>query len=204
MSEMKTDPQSYLVVGLGNPGPRYATTRHNVGFMVIDRLCAEIGATLRKPAFARYLFGRGTICGAAVTLATPLTFMNRSGEVIGRLLDRAKATTERLVVVCDNLDLPPGTCRLKRSGGSAGHRGLESIISHLGTSDFYRLYVGIGRPENGEVIAHVLGDPPEEQTALFAESVARAASGIHVLLTRSPTEAMNEINQRRSPTREKG
>ncbi len=172
--------------------------------MTIDRLAEGLGVSLRKPLLRPYAWGEGEVEGRKLYLAQPLTFMNRSGEVVPELLERANLPVACLVVVCDNLDLPAGVCRLKHAGGSAGHHGLESIIARLGDASFHRLYVGIGRPLDGNVIEYVLGDPPEEERPLYAEAVERAARGIITLLTRSPSEAMNELNKRASPTPPKG
>lgn len=172
--------------------------------MTVDRLSDKLGIPLRKPFLRSYFFGQGEVDGQRLCLSKPLTFMNRSGEVATELLERARLPLTSLVVVCDNLDLPAGVCRLKRSGGSAGHHGLESIIACLGDSSFYRLFIGIGRPLDRDVIAYVLGDPSDDERILFTAAIERAAQGILTLLTRSPNEAMNELNQRASPTRPQG
>jgi len=169
--------------------------------MTVDRLCERFDLSLRKPFFRSYFYGQVEVEEERLCLAKPVTFMNRSGEVIVDVLARARLSVMSLVVVCDNLDLPAGVCRLKRSGGSAGHHGLESIIAHLGDSSFYCLYIGIGRPADRDVIAHVLGDPSVGERTLYTAAIERAAQGILTLLTRSPSEAMNELNQRISPTR---
>ena len=166
--------------------------------MTVDRLSDKFAVSLRKPFLRSYQLARVEVEGQRLFLAKPLTFMNRSGEVIVDLLQRAKIPVESLVVVCDNLDLPVGVCRLKRSGGSAGHHGLESIIAHLGDPSFLRLHIGIGRPLDRDVIAHVLGDPSDEERVLYSAAVDRAARGVMTLLTRSLNEARNELNQRTS------
>ena len=122
--------------------------------------------------------------------------MNRSGQVIKWLKRKAKADNQRIIIVCDSLDLPPGKCRIKRKGSSGGHKGLESIIRHHGSGDFIRLYVGIGRPRNGEsVIEHVLGNPDSCERNLYSDSIERAADAIEHLFY-DPIEAvMNEFNR---------
>jgi PTH1 family peptidyl-tRNA hydrolase len=121
-----------LVVGLGNPGPRFDGTRHNVGFAVVEAVAERLQLRFRKPLFARYRATRIERRSDGLALAEPLTYMNNSGQVFPSLLRRYRVTSEGLLVVCDNLDLPPGRVRLKRGGGSAGHNGLSSIVKALG------------------------------------------------------------------------
>ena len=130
--------------------------------------------------------------------------MNRSGEVVPELLHRCRLGPESLLVVCDNLDLPPGQCRLKLKGGSGGHHGLESVTRSLGTGDYCRLYVGIGRPVDGEIIRHVLENPAVAERTLYDEAVARAAQSVVRLLSATPQQVMNELNQRAPRTSPEG
>ncbi|MFO7780667.1 MAG: aminoacyl-tRNA hydrolase [Spirochaetia bacterium] len=184
-------------MGLGNPGPRFHGTRHNVGFAVVEETAARLDISLRKPLFARYRVARqASAAEAPLVLAEPLTYMNRSGDVLPRLLRRAGVEPEAAVVVCDNLDLPAGRLRMKRGGGTAGHRGLASIVDAVGHGDFLRLYIGIGRPEDGDVVAHVLGSPPEAERTLYAEAVSRAADAVLLLRRQPPEQVMNELNRR--------
>ena len=184
-------------MGLGNPGPRFEGTRHNVGFAVVEETAARLGVSLRKPLFARYRFARAASSpDDSLMLAEPLTYMNRSGEALPRLLNRAGGAPEATVVVCDNLDLPAGRVRMKRGGGTAGHRGLASIVDALGHGDFLRLYVGIGRPEDGDVVAHVLGAPAETENELYAGAVSRGADAVLSLQQHPPEQVMNELNRR--------
>jgi peptidyl-tRNA hydrolase, PTH1 family len=186
-------------VGLGNPGPRFEGTRHNVGFAVVEEAAARLGVSLRKPLFAGYRFAHTASSpdpDVPLMLAEPLTYMNRSGEVLPRLLKRAGVESEAAVVMCDNLDLPAGRLRMKRGGGTAGHRGLASIVDALGHGNFLRLYIGIGRPEDGDVIAHVLGSPPEAERELYAEVISRAADAVLSLRRQPPEQVMNELNRR--------
>jgi PTH1 family peptidyl-tRNA hydrolase len=129
-------------------------------------------------------------------LAEPLTYMNRSGQVFPKLLGRARTAPEASIVVCDNLDLPPGRVRMKQGGGTAGHRGLASIVEVLGHGDFLRLYIGVGRPTDGDVVSHVLGVPPEEERERYAQAVSRAADAVIALRDREPQQVMNETNRR--------
>lgn len=147
--------------------------------------------------FARYRFARAASpADVPLMLAEPLTYMNRSGDVLPRLLRRAGVEPEAALVVCDNLDLPAGRLRMKRGGGTAGHRGLASIVEALGHGDFLRLYIGIGRPEEGDVVAHVLGSPPESERELYAEATSRAAEAVLSLQRQPPEQVMNELNRR--------
>lgn len=185
-----------LVVGLGNPGEAYARSRHNIGFMCVDDLARRHGIRLtKKQAGART--GLGEVAGRRVLLAQPQTFVNRSGEAVGRLAKRYRVSPDRLIVIHDELDLPSGKIRIRQGGSSAGHKGIASIAGHLGTADFLRVRVGIGRPENpGEedIVAYVLGDltPAEEQ--VFDKVIPQVADAVECLLAEGPAAAMNRFN----------
>jgi len=150
------------------------------------------------------LIGSGTVDGAVVWLAKPLTFMNRSGEVLRELMQRCRVDLGSVVVVCDSLDLPAGKCRLKRGGGSGGHRGLQSVIDQLGTTEFVRLWIGIGRPPDGDVIAHVLGRFGADEETVYMEAVSAATGALTSLATKAVDRVMNELNQRSANTHEEG
>lgn len=165
---MSADRPIQIIVGLGNPGAEYLRTRHNVGFWFLDVLAEEQGAGFRA---ARRFHGdtaRVTLDGRQVLLLKPDTFVNRSGLAVRAALDYFKHTSEEVLVVHDDLDLPPGTVRLKRGGGHGGHNGLRDVIRHVGPN-FVRLRFGIGHPRGGaDVIDYVLGIPsPEEEEAIF-------------------------------------
>jgi PTH1 family peptidyl-tRNA hydrolase len=185
------------VVGLGNPGPRYEDTRHNVGFWLVDTLARRLGASFRKPFLKPYSLARAEHGEGRLVLIKPLTFMNRSGQVFPEVLSRADAQLPQLIVVCDTLDLPPGQCRLRRKGSSAGHKGLASIIRALGREDFMRLYVGIGHPGRSDaVVDYVLGVPSMADEALLAVGIERGAEAILALLREDPEKVMNGLNQK--------
>lgn len=186
-----------MVLGLGNPGESYTHTRHNVGFQVVDLVAERLGCRFRKPFLQRFAIAKGVGRYAGVVLSKPLTFMNRSGEILHQLLSRTDCTVSDILVVCDNLDLPVGSCRLKARGSSAGHNGLASLIQHAGTSDFKRLYVGIGRPPNGTVVEHVLGLPEVSERGALATAVRAAADGVLSLFEEPIEKVMNELNRRR-------
>ena len=152
----------WLIVGLGNPGDKYAGNRHNIGFMVADELADEYGFPAYKSKFQGEV-SEGRIEGEKVLLLKPLTFMNESGQSVGKAAKFYKIAPERIIVLHDELDLEPSKVRTKRGGGVAGHNGLKSIRAHMGTADFWRVRLGIGRPESragdkNKVSNYVLSD----------------------------------------------
>jgi PTH1 family peptidyl-tRNA hydrolase len=172
-------------------------TRHNAGFMALEELCSRAAISLKKPWLRAYCLGAGFYEGRRVYAAKPLTFMNKSGEVLPRILSRLSLGVENLLVFCDTMDLPAGTLRLKMKGSSAGHRGLASVIGVLGTENFMRMYIGVGRPGAGsDVISHVLGSFSGEEAEAVAASARRAAGAALRLLVDAPEGVMNEINTR--------
>lgn len=182
---------------MGNPGNRYAQSRHNAGFLVIDRIAEIKKITLRKPWFKAYLYGEGDDQGVRLCLSKPLTYMNRSGEVVQSIFKLSGLKKENLLVICDTLDLPVGALRLKARGAAGGHNGLKSLADHLRDGNFMRLYVGIGRPDGGrDVVSHVLGDPSDEEKKLLEKSYELAADAVLALLRTTPESVMNEINRK--------
>ena len=183
-----------LVVGLGNSGTRYASTRHNVGFRFIDLLAkkAEIRLNDRR---AKAILGQGRIAGHEVVLVKPRTFMNNSGEGVEYLLARFGGGPSELLVVYDEMALPTGRIRLRASGSHAGHNGIRSIISAVQTDGFPRLRIGVGQPSNsGESVPHVLGKFSKEEEPLIAQAVQDAVSAVHCMLDESIDVAMNRFN----------
>lgn len=187
--------ENYLVVGLGNPGPEYAGNRHNIGFRCVRLLAEEHGLTFsRRQKRARVC--RGTIKGRRVTLAMPQTYMNKSGRAVAPLVAFYKVDLERLLVVHDDLDLPPTALRLRPNGGSGGHRGMRSIIQQLGSRDFPRLRIGIGRPPGRmDPADYVLQDFSSEEDAQFQESLERAVAAIGTWLEEGIEAAMAQYNR---------
>lgn len=186
----------WLIAGLGNPGPEYAATRHNAGFRVVEELARAEASRWRSER--QYLWAELAAQGggAAAVLVKPLTYMNLSGPAVRAALARWRVPVERLLVVHDDMGLPPGRLRLRRGGSAAGHHGVESVIEALGRSDFARLRVGIGHPAaKEEVVAYVLGAAAGEERAVFEESVTRAGEVVRLLLTRGLEQAMNEANR---------
>ncbi|MEP1266798.1 MAG: aminoacyl-tRNA hydrolase [Marinobacter sp.] len=174
-----------MVVGLGNPGPDYANTRHNAGALFVEALARETGQSLRPEKKYHGLYARIQLQGLDLHLLNPSTYMNRSGLSIKALADFFKIQPQQILVAHDELDLPPGTAKLKKGGGHGGHNGLRDTIAHLGTNDFQRLRIGIGPPgDSRQVTGYVLGRlgkrETEELNALIDEIIRvlpDAASG---------------------------
>ena len=183
----------WLVVGLGNPGRDYERSRHNVGFMCIDQLAGRqrVRATQRV---AKSLVGRIQLDDRELILAKPQTMMNLSGFAVKALRTRYGTGLDRMVVIHDELDLPFGRVRLKKGGSSAGNHGLDSIIDSLGTRDFIRLRVGIGRP-TGSGVDHVLGTFSREENEELTGILSRAADAITCLVELDLQRAMTEVNK---------
>jgi peptidyl-tRNA hydrolase, PTH1 family len=172
-----------------------------VGFWTVEavqRLCSD-KISLKKPLFRAYLLGRAETAGLKLALAKPLTYMNRSGDAVPAIMRKTGTDLDELLIVCDNMDLPPGELRFRLRGGGAGQKGMNSIIDSLGTDKFPRIFVGIGRPAPGvSVVDHVLGVPGPEEAALLREAVGAAAEGI-LRMGREPAERiMNELNGRKA------
>jgi len=184
-----------LIIGLGNPGKAYANNRHNVGFRCINHF-AKIHRISLNQRQCRAQFGVGEVAGSRVVLAKPRTFMNSSGRSVGLLAERFQVSPSSVLVIHDDLDLPLGKIRLQHKGSSAGHKGVESVITCLGSEDFPRVRVGIGRPQgnNQDVIAYVLSDFSSEEKAVIEAAIARVSDAILCLLTEGITTAMNRYN----------
>ena len=184
----------FLVVGLGNPGEEYSVTRHNVGFRVVDELAARTKNDIRRPEFlaltARALLGR-----TMVLMMKPQTFMNASGRSAAAALAALALEPQQLIAITDDLALPVGRLRVRAGGGSGGHRGIASLIEELGTADFPRVRIGVGRPPEGrEVIDHVLtGFSVEEEDAVRG-AIARAADAVERIVNDGVTPAMQAFN----------
>ena len=187
-----------LVVGLGNPGAEYAGTRHNVGADVISLLAGRHGGRLRPAKRERALAGQVTLAGGSdrVALAVPQTFMNDSGLSVGALVRRYGIVDPgRLVVVHDELDLPPGRVRVKEGGGLAGHNGLRSIKAHLNTDAFVRVRIGIGKPQGRrDGVDHVLSRPAKAEREQLAVAVEEAADAVEMIAAHGVAPAMNRYN----------
>jgi PTH1 family peptidyl-tRNA hydrolase len=193
--------QRWLIVGLGNPGPAYSHNRHNVGYWSVNRLARLHGIPLKVRRLAT--IGEGSIAGVPVLLAKPRTFVNRSGHAVAALLRNFRLKPDRMLVICDDLDLPVGRMRLRAGGGHGGQKGLRSVIGSIGTRDFPRLRVGIGRPvvdgepswEPDMVADYVLNDPTPEEVEVLKAATAEAAEAVETLLREGLEAAMNRYNR---------
>jgi PTH1 family peptidyl-tRNA hydrolase len=182
-----------LIVGLGNPGGRYARTRHNIGYMVLERMADRYHWRFSGSKH-RAEVARGTLDYLPLMLALPTTYMNESGNAVLRLVRYYHVPLEHLLVVCDDLDLPFGTLRLRASGSSGGNRGLTSIIRALGSNGFARLRVGVGRPHSNAV-AHVLGEFTADQTRVLPALLDTAVDAVILAARDGIPPAMNRFNR---------
>ena len=182
-----------IIVGLGNPGAQYANTPHSVGFEAVDAIAAEIGAAWEAKRQFNCLMAKGTFAGMSVMLVKPQTYMNLSGDSVAPVVKYHNATAADLLVIQDDIDLPVGRMRVRKNGSCGGHNGIRNIIERLGTQDFTRLKLGVGKDKD-DVIAHVLGkfDPTARKTMdlVVAEAVKAAAA----ILRDGPDRAMNAYN----------
>ncbi len=186
----------WIVVGLGNPGPEYERSRHNVGFWVVDALADRVGVALTRCRY-RSLFARGLLHGSQVLLTKPLTFMNESGVSVSRWQQALRLEPGRIIVVHDDLDLPLSQLRVRAGGGYGGHRGVRSVIEAIGSPDFLRVKVGIGRPREGQdAVAHVLEPFDEREGELIRGAVQRATDAVETLVQEGLEGAMNRYNVR--------
>ena len=183
-----------LIVGLGNPGRNYAHTRHSMGFDVIDKLADSWGVSIEKENF-KGLYTKVKYFDEDVILLKPLTFMNLSGDSIISCMNFFKIEKKDLLVIYDDLDIKPGHLKLKESGSSGGHNGIKSIISNLGSEEFKRIRVGVGRPEFDSVIDYVLKKPSKEEQELIDEAQNNAVEAIKIYLKESFNKAMTLYNK---------
>jgi len=182
---------------LGNPGDRYGSTRHNVGFRTVEVLAGRYRQAFKKPLLKSYLITRVDRGAGKLFLVKPLTYMNNSGAVFPDILARTGSDLRSILVVCDTMDLPVGQCRLKRGGSAGGQKGLISIIRRLGREDFPRLYIGIGRPNRrGDVVDYVLSEPRSREAELLEEAVYAAADGVIRLMDEGLERTMNVFNRK--------
>jgi PTH1 family peptidyl-tRNA hydrolase len=183
-----------VIVGLGNPGTRYLSTRHNVGFHCIDLLARRWGIDVKERR-AKAVLGRGRFQEREVALAKPRTFMNRSGEAINYLAARFGVRPADIVVIYDEMDLPVGRIRIRPGGSPAGHNGIRSIIEELHTQNFPRVRVGIGHPNmQGGEVSHVLNRFSDAEAPAIADAIQRVAEAMECLLEENITVAMNRFN----------
>ncbi|MEK6256432.1 MAG: aminoacyl-tRNA hydrolase [Chloroflexota bacterium] len=187
---------NYLIAGLGNPGKEYANNRHNIGFLVVDKIAEIVGEKFSRVE-KRALVAKGEYKGSKLILAKPTTYMNLSGEPIGALVKFYNLEPQNILIIYDELDLPFDSIRVKPSGGSAGHKGMKSIINHLGTQDFARIRVGIGRPPGKKSAPkHVLQNFSKEQQKELPFVISDAADAALHFMENGVDDAMNKYNKR--------
>jgi PTH1 family peptidyl-tRNA hydrolase len=191
--------KDFIIVGLGNPGEQYRSTRHNVGFFVVDELARRWNSTISQEKWqAQYI--SLSVGREKVHLVKPITFMNRSGKAVVNFLRFYKVDPDQLLVVHDDLDMVPGRIKLVKGGGTGGHNGIKSLVESLGTKDFYRLKIGIGRPGNGTVHPdfpvdkYVLSNFTDEDFAVLQSRYDIFEDGIRLFLQGYPAKAMNLLN----------
>jgi peptidyl-tRNA hydrolase, PTH1 family len=183
-----------LIVGLGNPGKEYAQTRHNVGFWAIDRLASDLNIDVTKSKF-KSLYGEGMHKGEKVVLLKPMTYMNLSGEAVREAMTWYKPNLEDILVIFDDMDIPVGKLRLRQKGSAGGHNGIKSLIQHLGTQEFNRIKIGVGRPHPGsDVIRHVLNNFRKEEVDDVEHAVSNMKGIIDCIIDGSFMLAMNRFN----------
>lgn len=189
----------FCVVGLGNPGKEYERTRHNIGFMVVRELSRILSIHQSSNKYHSEI-ARSPIAEKETLLALPQTYMNESGRAVREITRGENILVENVIVVHDDVDLPVGTIRIRRGGSAGGHHGIESILAHLGSSDFLRVRIGIGREgEGGDITDYVLDQIPKGELPLLTESIRNAVQAIQVLIVDGVEVAMNRFNRKSTP-----
>ena len=189
-----------FIIGLGNPGLGYRSTKHNVGFSVVKELAKENKIKLKEKRLSAVM-GKGRISGKEVTLVMPQTYMNRSGDMVGDLMRDGIRSIEDLIIVCDDINLKLGRIRLKKQGSAGGHKGLESIIAALGRDDFARLRIGIATDiHKGDITRYVLTPFRRNQHKNVSHAISLAADSLICWIEKGMDEAMNKFNIRRAAT----
>lgn len=191
------DRKMYIIVGLGNPGRQYEGTRHNIGFQVIDEIAAKHHIDVIEKKH-KALVGKGMIQGEKVILVKPQTFMNLSGESVRSVIDYYKIDVmTELILILDDVSLPPGQLRIRKKGSAGGHNGLKNVILHLNHDVFMRIRIGIGEKPSGYDLAdYVLGHFAKEEEELVAQSIKDASEAVEALLTDGPDKVMNRFNRK--------
>src|SRR5512143_31594 len=185
-----------IIVGLGNPGRKYERTRHNAGFMAVDELASNLHTDIDQEKFFA-LIGKARLDSEQVVLLKPQTYMNESGRAVAAAVRGSYAEVSDLLVIHDELDLPCGVVRVKIGGGHGGHNGLRSVIEHLGSSDFVRVRIGIGRPATGkDAVDYVLSPFLVEEKKSLSDAMTRVVAAVKTIILEGPTRAMNMFNQK--------
>lgn len=185
-----------LIAGLGNPGKEYENTRHNVGFLTIDKIAEEVGVKITKKGF-QSLYNLGQFEESKILLLKPQTYMNNSGNALREAREFYKIDTDKIIVIHDEMDLPLGRIKLKKDGGSAGHNGIKSIIPNIGSDNFARVRVGVGKPyDKNNVIKHVLSGFSKEERQQLPQVIESARDSVFAIIVSGIEKAMNEFNIR--------
>lgn len=182
----------YLIVGLGNPEEDYSNTRHNMGFNTINKIAKEYNIEVNKKKF-KGLYGTGLIENEKVILLKPQTFMNLSGESVKEVVDFYKIENDDIIVIYDDMDVELGTIKIRKKGGPGSHNGMKSVVQYLGT-DFARIRVGIGKPEDNDFIRYVIGPIPKEEKEIFDKSTTTAKEAVIEIIKKGVDNAMNKFN----------
>lgn len=194
-SEYRKPERIKVIVGLGNPGRRYRQTRHNLGFRVLDVMAEETSSRWKKKsrlsAWIAHVFREGN----SLILVKPGTYVNHSGRAVQAILSYYNLSSRETLVVIDDVNLEPGTIRIRQAGGAGGHHGLESIIQTIGSRDFVRIRIGIGGSNLADLTGHVLSRPSKDEEEFFKNAVSNAAAAIDVIAREGIEQAMNEFNQ---------
>ena len=190
----------YVIAGLGNPGKKYANTRHNMGFITIDQLAEKHDIKVDKVKF-KALVGEGRIAGQKVLLVKPQTYMNLSGEAVRQAMDFYKIDPEELIVIYDDIDIPTGTFRIRKKGSPGTHNGMRNIFQHIQTNDFPRIRVGIGSGKKENLIGYVTGGISKSEKELLEDALTKSADAAACIIEKGIDKAMNEYNVR--PNKEK-
>ena len=184
----------YLIIGLGNPEEEYSKTRHNMGFNTINKIAKKYNIEINKNKF-QGLYENAIIEGKKVILVKPQTYMNLSGNCVKEIADFYKVSPKEILVIYDDMDIEPGKIKIRKKGSSGGHNGMKSIIQMIGTEEFPRIRIGIGRPKhNGDEINYVIGAIPEEETSKLNEGVEKAREAVIEILKNGIDSAMNKLN----------
>ena len=184
-----------IIVGLGNPGKEYATTRHNMGFMAIDKLAKKYDIDIMELKH-KALCGKGIIAGEKVLLVKPQTYMNNSGECVRELMDYYKINPENIIIIYDDIDIDPGQLRIRKSGSAGSHNGMKSVITHMGTLDFPRIRIGVGdKPDGWDLADYVLSRITSEADKELVKGIETAGDAVECILSKGIGEAMNIYNR---------
>lgn len=185
----------YLIAGLGNPGLSYRKTRHNAGFQAVDRIAAENGIRFSKKGFS-CVYGEGRIGSERVILMKPHTYMNLSGEAVRQIMDYFKIPPEKLVVLCDDIDLPVGSLRIRANGSAGTHNGMRSVISCIGSDGFVRIRIGVGKDVSLMLADYVLKKPPKEEQAQLEQVFDKCVRAADLIVSGRISDAQAEFNKK--------